>query len=119
MQLFNNNYHVLGVFVDLKKAFDTVWHDTLLRKSCSYGVRGLPLSWFRSYLEDRRQLVRVGDIYSDTGNLVCGVPQGSVHGPIFFSFVILMIYPIYLCLPISHCLLMTPLYVSARLNTGF
>ena len=68
--------------LDLSAAFDTVDHASLLRRlSMSYGLDGAILSWFRSYLGGRTQFVRCGFISS---TLSCGVPQGSVFGPIFF-----------------------------------
>ena len=74
----------LGVFVDLKKAFDTVDHEILLRKLDHCGVRGATLRLMASYLADRTQYVCYGGIESDKGQVKCGVPQGSVLGPLFF-----------------------------------
>jgi hypothetical protein len=80
----NNKEHCLSVFVDLRKAFDTVNHTILLQKIHHYGVRGLPLKWFDDYLRERRQRVRVGKSLSDTKFVNIGVPQGSILGPILF-----------------------------------
>ena len=74
----------LGVFIDLKKAFDTVDHDILLQKLEHYGVRGRVLELMKSYLKDRSQYVCYGGFESDRGRVECGVPQGSVLGPLFF-----------------------------------
>ena len=74
----------LGVFVDLKKAFDTVDHDILLQKLGHYGVRGQTLKILESYLKDRSQYVCYGGYESERGCVTCGVPQGSVLGPLFF-----------------------------------
>ena len=74
----------LGVFVDLKKAFDTVDHNILLQKLEHYGIRGPTLKILESYLKDRSQYVCYGGHESERGSVSCGVPQGSVLGPLFF-----------------------------------
>ena len=73
-----------GIFVDLRKAFDTVNHEILLNKLEHYGVRESILKWFQSYLFDRKQFVSFNG--ESSGLLVnnCGVPQGSVLGPLLF-----------------------------------
>src|SRR5208282_816358 len=69
----------------LSAAFDTVDHTILLRRlKVSYGMRGSVLSWFASYLNGRTQFVRCGTKRSTPGYVLCGVPQGSVLGPILF-----------------------------------
>ena len=82
----DNNRLACGIFIDLQKAFafDTVNHDILLKKLEQYGIRGTALSWFKSYLSDRKQFVSVNGISSLTSGITCGVPQGSVLGPLSF-----------------------------------
>ena len=65
------------VFIDLKKAFDTVDHEIFCRKLKLYGVHHRELSWFKSYLYDRKQFCRVNGVDSTLGNIEVGVPQGS------------------------------------------
>lgn len=80
----NNSQLPTALFVDIAKAFDTVDHSILLVKLASVGVRGNIYNWFKSYLQNRRQVVKVDDSYSILGFLTCGVPQGSVLGPLLF-----------------------------------
>ncbi len=80
----DNGKYGCGVFIDLKKAFDTVNHDILLTKLEHYGIRNNILAWFKSYLSDRKQYVFFNGKSSETLNISCGVPQGSVLGPLLF-----------------------------------
>ncbi len=72
------------VFLDLKKAFDTVDHTILLSKLERCGVRGTPLRWFQSYLFQRKQVCKINNIVSNETDICCGVPQGSNLGPLLF-----------------------------------
>lgn len=74
----------LVIFLDLKKAFDTVSTTTLLKRLESIGIRGIPLNLFASYLSERKQCVKVDDMISDECDVTFGVPQGSVLGPTLF-----------------------------------
>ena len=82
---FERNKYTLGVFIDLSKAFDTVNHSVLIKKLQMYGVRGVNLAWFCSYLANRKQYISLGhDRKTGTQNILCGVPQGSILGPLLF-----------------------------------
>ena len=82
-QLDKGKYCV-GVFVDLKKAFETVDHNILLRKLDYYGIRGIANEWFCSYLKKRKQFVSIENNMSSVKEILTGVPQGSVLGPLLF-----------------------------------
>ena len=80
----DNDALVMGIYLDVKKAFDTVNHVILLEKLYHYGVRGNIHKWFKSYLTNRMQFVQVDGINSNYQNIKSGVPQGSVLGPLLF-----------------------------------
>ena len=74
----------VALFIDLKSAFDTINHEILELKLDHYGVRGMALKLLSSYLKDRKQFIKAGDIESAILYVLCGVPQGSVLGPLLF-----------------------------------
>ena len=80
----NKLYTSCGIFIDLKKAFDKVNHEILLQKLYHYGIRGIVNDWFSSYLKLRSQTTNIGPHISEKAPTDCGVPQGSVLGPLLF-----------------------------------
>ena len=80
----NDGDYVLGLFIDFSKAFDCINHNILFQKLEHYGVRGVALQWFESYLYNRQQYVTFDGVNSDMKTIVCGVPQGSILGPLLF-----------------------------------
>ena len=80
----DKNEKTLSLFLDLQKAFETVNHKILLNKLNNYGIRGQALTLIRSYLNKRRQHVLVNGFTSKEKDVACGIPQGSILGPLFF-----------------------------------
>jgi retron-type reverse transcriptase len=83
-QALNEKRHSIAIFCDLKKAFDTVDHNILLKKLAKIGVSEAALKWFKSYLSDRYQYVSIGSSASNLCSIKIGVPQGSILGPLLF-----------------------------------
>ena len=80
----NQGLYSCGVFIDLKKAFDTVDHNIVLDKLHFYRFRGLINQWFSSYLNDCTQTTQIADHISNKASISFGIPQGSVLGPLLF-----------------------------------
>ena len=83
-QAIDNGEVSVGIFLDLSKAFDTVDHEILLEKLFHHGINSIEHNWFKSYLSNRKQFVYLNDCSSDLLPINCGVPQGSILGPILF-----------------------------------
>ena len=86
MNAMDNGNIVVGVFLDLQKAFDTVNHTILINKmyKYKYGIRMNCLALFKNYLSNRKQFVCYNNINSYQANVVCSVPHGPILGPLLF-----------------------------------
>ena len=93
IRALGDNKVVLLVLIDLSAAFDTVNHERLLSTLHAIGITGKALAWFASYLQNRSQTITISGKQSRSQQLECGVPQGSVLGPILFN-----VYNAALCL---------------------
>ena len=101
-QNLDNNCFSCGVFVDLEKAFDTVNHKILLKKLEHYGIRNVANTWFESYLSNRKQFVSLDGNDSNFLEISCGVPQGSILGPLLFIIYINDIHQAIKYLKVHH-----------------
>ena len=115
-----NRKHTLTIFLDLSKAFDTLEHDTILKKLNKYGIRGTCLDWFKSYLTDRYMSVKCrtstspNEIRSKTFDVKYGTPQGSCLGTLIF---LIFCNDLHLNLQHTKCIQFaddTTLYISSK-----
>ena len=81
---FESGLYTGMILIDIQKAFDTVSHDILLKKMEFIGFSEETTKWFKSYLSNRKFKVYIKNTFSEPGNLLCGVPQGSILGPLLF-----------------------------------
>ena len=80
----NNKVPTVASFIDLRKAFDTINHEILLKKLPSFGLDDHIINWLENYLTNRKQICSVNGRTSGKGSICCGVPQGSILGPLLF-----------------------------------
>ena len=81
---FENNCFTSGIFIGLSKALDTANHQILTSKLNNYEVKGKNLSWFKIYLENRKQYLNYNNDVTNFAQIKCGVSQGSILGPLLF-----------------------------------
>ena len=81
---FDDGLEVRGVFLDISKAFDKVWHEGLIYKLKQNGVKGNLLETLTNFLNDRKQRVALNGQHSKWANIEAGDPQGSILGPLLF-----------------------------------
>ena len=107
----NKKKHAVAIFCDLKKAFNTCNHNILFCKLSKYGILGIELEWFKSYLKNRKQFVSIKNKSSPLLDILLGVPQGSILGPLPLSSKFLAL----LCsLTTQHYFIRMTIYKSSK-----
>ena len=76
--------HTGMILIDIQKVFDTLDHNVLLKKMECVGFKKPVIKWFKSYFSNRKFFVSIEGVFSEEGLLTCGVPQGSILGPLLF-----------------------------------
>lgn len=114
LQVLDSGSHAVLVLLDLSAAFDTIDHNILLhRLENLVGIQGTALQWLASYLKGRSFSVRIGKFTSSSAPQLCGVPQGSILGPLLFSLYVLPLGAIFKKYKISyHCYAAIPSFIS-------
>ena len=84
--ILTQDYYACGIFVDLKKAFDTIQH-IFFKKLVYYSVGEIPNKWFASYLSNRKQFVLLYGYMSNTADVSCGVPESFILGSLFLIYI--------------------------------
>ena len=94
------------ILIDLQKAFDTIDHDVILQKLYAIGFSRCAVNWFKSYLSNRSFKINLGNNFSQPAYVSCGVPQGSILGPLLFVTYVndMSQAVIYFCMPMIHVL---------------
>lgn len=88
----NTNKIIITIFIDLKKAFDTINHSILIKRLENIGIRGRILEWFKNYLKQRSMIVRINGKNSEVREVSRGIPQGSILGPILYTIYVNQVF---------------------------